>query len=202
VVHLTRRQKEILDFLGEYLEKRGYAPTIDEIAENFGLSSLATVHKHLTNLQEKGLIKRAWNRSRALELIPSSMSVKAVELPVLGRVAAGIPIEAVESTETMWVPEDMLGRGETYVLQVKGSSMIEEQIRDGDYIVVQAQETAEDGEMVVALVGGDSATVKKLYREPGNRVRLQPANPTMSPIIVDADEVRIQGIVVGVIRKY
>jgi repressor LexA len=202
VVHLTRRQKEILDFLGEYLEKRGYAPTIDEIAENFGLSSLATVHKHLTNLQEKGLIKRAWNRSRALELIPSSMSVKAVELPVLGRVAAGIPIEAVESTETMWVPEDMLGRGETYVLQVKGSSMIEEQIRDGDFVLVENRQTASNGEMVIALLDGERATLKKFFRESDGRVRLQPANATMDPIYVDGQDLRIQGVVIGVLRKY
>jgi len=202
VVHLTRRQKEILDFLGEYLEQRGYAPTIDEIAEHFGLSSLATVHKHLTNLQEKGLIKRAWNRSRALELIPSSISVKSVELPVLGRVAAGIPIEAIEGTETMWVPEDMLGRGETYVLQVKGSSMIEEQIRDGDFVLVENRQVASNGEMVIALLDGDRATLKKFFRESDGRVRLQPANASMEPIFVDGQDLRIQGVVIGVLRKY
>jgi repressor LexA len=202
VVHLTRRQKEILDFLGEYIGKQGYAPTIDEIAEHFGLSSLATVHKHLTNLQEKGLIKRAWNRSRALELIPSSMSVKAVELPVLGRVAAGIPIEAIEATETMWVPEDMLGRGETYVLQVKGSSMIEEQIRDGDFVLVENRQVASNGEMVIALLDGDRATLKKFFRESDGRVRLQPANAGMEPIFVDGRDLRIQGVVIGVLRKY
>jgi len=201
-MHLTRRQKEILDFVASHISRKGYAPTIEEIGDNFGLSSLATVHKHLANLQEKGLIKRAWNRSRALELVPSEMTVRAVELPLMGRVAAGSPIEAVQSTETIWVPEDMIGRGNTYVLQVKGDSMIEEQIRDGDYIVVAQQDNAENGQMVVALVGGDSATVKKLYREAGGRVRLQPANPTMKPIFADARDVRVQGVVVGVIRKY
>ena len=109
-MHLTRRQKEILDFLGRHIERKGYAPTIEEIGEHFGLSSLATVHKHLTNLQEKGLIKRAWNRSRALELVPTEVKVRAVELPLLGRVAAGTPIEAITSTETIFVPEDMVGR--------------------------------------------------------------------------------------------
>src|SRR5213592_3836126 len=118
-MHLTRRQKEILDYLGRHIQSKGYAPTIEEIGDEFGLSSLATVHKHLTNLQEKGLIKRGWNRSRALELVPSQVKVKAVELPLMGRVAAGTPIEAVQSTETIFVPEDMLGRRETYVLQVK-----------------------------------------------------------------------------------
>ncbi|HEY7411141.1 MAG TPA: transcriptional repressor LexA [Vicinamibacteria bacterium] len=201
-MHLTRRQKEILDFLGRHIERKGYAPTIEEIGEHFGLSSLATVHKHLTNLQEKGLIKRAWNRSRAIELVPTAMSVRAVELPLLGRVAAGAPIEAVESTETIFVPEDMIGRGRTYVLQVKGESMIEEQIRDGDYVIVEDRAEARDGEMVIALLHGDSATLKKIYREAGGRVRLQPANSRMDPIMVRESDVRIQGVVIGVLRKY
>ena len=200
-MHLTRRQKEILDFVAQHISRKGYAPTIEEIGENFGLSSLATVHKHLSNLQEKGLIKRAWNRSRALELVPSGMTVRAVELPLMGRVAAGSPIEAVQSSETIWVPEDMLGRGETYVLQVKGDSMIEEQIKDGDYVIVEDRHDARDGEMVIALIDGESATLKKLYRE-GSRVRLQPANAAMDPIYVDAERLRVQGVVIGVLRKY
>jgi repressor LexA len=201
-MHLTRRQKEILDFLSRHIERRGYAPTIEEIGERFGLSSLATVHKHLTNLQAKGLIRRAWNQSRAIELVPTAVSVRAVEVPLLGRVAAGLPIEAIQDTETIFVPEDMLGRGRTYVLQVKGDSMIEEQIRDGDYVIVEDRVQARDGEMVIALLHGDSATLKKLYREPGGRIRLQPANRAMAPILVRQDEVRIQGVVIGVLRKY
>ncbi len=201
-MHLTRRQKEILDYVGSHISREGYAPTIEEIGDHFGLSSLATVHKHLANLQEKGLIKRAWNRSRALELVPSEMTVRAVELPLMGRVAAGSPIEAVQSTETIWVPEDMIGRGQTYVLQVKGESMIEEQIRDGDYVIVEDRETARDGEMVIALLDGENVTLKKMYREPGGRIRLQPANSQMDPLYVDADRMRIQGVVIGVLRKY
>ncbi|MGE0453788.1 MAG: transcriptional repressor LexA [Vicinamibacteria bacterium] len=201
-MHLTRRQKEILDFLGDYLERRGYAPTIEEIGEHFGLSSLATVHKHLTNLQEKGLIKRAWNRSRALELVPTQVSVRAVELPLLGRVAAGTPIEAIDASETIFVPEDMVGRQETYVLQVKGDSMIEEQIRDGDYVIVENRTSVRDGEMVIALLEGERVTLKKLYREGGGRIRLQPANARMKPIFVDQDDIRVQGVVIGVLRKY
>ena len=201
-MHLTRRQKEILDFVAGHISREGYAPTIEEIGHNFGLRSLATVHKHLANLQEKGLIKRAWNRSRALELVPSEMTVRAVELPLMGRVAAGSPIEAVQSTETIWVPEDMVGRGNTYVLQVKGESMIEEQIRDGDYVIVEDRDTARDGEMVIALLDGENVTLKKLYRESGGRVRLQPANSQMDPIYVDAARMRIQGVVIGVLRKY
>ena len=201
-MHLTRRQKEILDYLGGYIGEHGYAPTIEEIGHHFGLSSLATVHKHLTNLQEKGLIKRAWNRSRALELVPTEVAVRAVELPLLGRVAAGTPIEAVSSTETIFVPEDMVGKKSTYVLQVKGDSMIEEQIRDGDYVIVEDRTAARDGEMVIALLEGENVTLKKLYREGGGKIRLQPANSRMKPIFVDQDQVRIQGVVIGVLRKY
>jgi repressor LexA len=201
-MHLTRRQKEILDYLSGYIEEHGYAPTIEEIGRHFGLSSLATVHKHLTNLQDKGLVKRAWNRSRALELVPSQVTVRAVEVPLLGRVAAGTPIEAIESTETIFVPEDMLGRGRTYVLQVKGESMIEEQIRDGDYVIVEDRQTARDGEMVIALLGGENVTLKKFYRESGGTIRLQPANSAMKPIYVDEEDVRVRGVVIGVLRKY
>lgn len=201
-MHLTRRQKEILDFLSRYIGDKGYAPTIEEIAAHFGLASLATVHKHLTNLQAKGLIRRAWNRSRALELVPAGMAVRAVEVPLLGRVAAGSPIEAIESTETIYVPEDMLGRGDTYVLQVKGDSMIDEQIRDGDYVIVEDRQVARDGEMVIALIDGEAATLKKLYRERGARIRLQPANERLEPIVLDAERVRVRGVVIGVLRKY
>jgi len=201
-VHLTRRQKEILDYLGRYIERRGYAPTIEEIGEHFGLSSLATVHKHLSNLQEKGLVKRAWNRSRALELVPAKVEVRAVELPLLGRVAAGTPMEAVTGTETIFVPEDMVGRRDTYVLQVKGDSMIDEQIRDGDYVIVEDRQAARDGEMVIALLEGENVTLKKLFRERDGRIRLQPANSALRPIFVDPRTLRIQGVVIGVLRRY
>jgi repressor LexA len=200
---LTKRQKEILDYIRSFIEAQGYAPSFEEIAESFGYSSLATVHEHLSNLERKGYIRKSYNESRSIELVTPDVGEPAVELPLLGAVAAGMPIEAIQDAETLAVPPDMVSRRrDNYVLRVEGNSMIEEQIRDGDYIVVQAQESAEDGQMVVALVGGDSATVKKLYREPGGRIRLQPANPTMEPIVVDARDVRIQGIVVGVIRKY
>ena len=201
-MYVTRRQKEMLDFLNGYIEQNGYAPTIEETADHFGLRSLATVHKHLTNLQAKGLIKRDCNRSRALELVPTEVKVHAVELPLLGRVAAGSPIEAITGSETIFVPEDMVGREETYVLQVKGDSMIEEQIRDGDYVIVENRRFARDGEMVIALLDGETVTLKKLYREGGGRVRLQPANAALQPIYVDQDRLRVQGVVIGVLRKY
>ena len=128
--------------------------------------------------------------------------MRAVELPLMGRVAAGSPIEAVQSTETIWVPEDMVGRGQTYVLQVKGESMIEEQIRDGDYVIVEDRDTARDGEMVIALLAGDAVTLKKIYREAGGRVRLQPANARMDPLYVNEADLHIQGVVIGVMRRY
>jgi len=199
---LTKRQREILDYLNDFIQQHGYAPSLEEIGRRFGLSSLATVHKHLTNLQEKGFIKRAWNRSRSVELVSSRLGGRAVELPLLGYVAAGRPIEAVlDSNETIAVPEDLVGKRDTYVLRVKGDSMIDEQIRDGDYVIVEDRRTAENGEMVIALVGGTDVTLKKLYREHG-RIRLQPANPAMQPIFLEPSQVQVQGVVVGVMRKY
>jgi repressor LexA len=200
---LTKRQKEILDHIESFIDERGYAPSFEEIAEAFGYSSLATVHEHLSNLERKGYIRKAYNESRSIELVGHTSSPGGLELPLLGAVAAGLPIEAIEEHETLAVPPDMVRGGrDNFVLRVEGQSMIDEQIRDGDYIVVTSQETAADGQMVVALVGGDSATVKKLYRENDGRIRLQPANPTMQPILEDPDNVQIQGVVVGVIRKY
>src|SRR3984957_19027952 len=198
---LTKRQREILDYLNEFIQQHGYAPSLEEVGRRFGLSSLATVHKHLTNLQEKGFIKRAWNRSRSVEMVPIRTGGRAVELPLLGFVAAGLPIEAVASNETIAVPEDFVGKRDTYVLRVRGDSMIDEQIRDGDFVIVEDRKTADNGEMVIALVRGTDVTLKKFYRETG-KIRLQPANAAMQPIFVDPDQVQIQGVVVGVMRKY
>ena len=198
---LTKRQREILDYLNEFIQQHGYAPSLEEIGRRFNLSSLATVHKHLTNLQDKGFIRRAWNRSRSVELVPTRTGSRAVELPLLGFVAAGAPIEAVVGSETIAVPEDLVGKRDTYVLRVKGDSMIDEQIRDGDFVIVENRKHANDGEMVIALVGGLDVTLKKFYRENG-RVRLQPANPAMQPLLFDADRVQVQGVVVGMMRRY
>jgi len=201
-MYLTKRQRQILDYVESFIEEYGYSPSFEEIAAHFGYSSLATVHEHLSNLEVKGLIRKNYNRSRSLELVRSEAAPVAVELPLLGMVAAGLPIEAVEQQETVAVPHDLLRSGRNYVLRVRGDSMIDEQIRDGDYIIVNSRQTAENGEMVVALVEGDSATVKKFYREADGRIRLQPANPTMLPFFYAGDEVEIQGIVVAVIRKF
>ena len=198
---LTKRQRETLDYLGEFIERHGYAPSLEEICRHFGLASLATVHKHLTNLQQKGLIRRTRNRSRSLELIPARSQAEAIVLPMLGYVAAGAPIEAVVSRETVVVPTELVGRRSAYVLRVRGDSMIDEQIRDGDFVIVEDRKTAFDGEMVIALLEGSDVTLKTFQRD-GNRVRLQPANTALAPLVVDADQVQIQGVVIGVMRRY
>jgi len=200
---LTKRQKEILSFLSDYNEANGYAPSFEEIASQFNYNSLATVHEHLSNLERKGYIKRSYNESRAIEILPSELYQRAVELPLLGTVAAGAPIEAMTVGETMAVPDGFLRKnGSHYVLRVRGESMIEEQIRDGDYVVINDRQSADNGEMVIALLDGAAATVKRYYRERDGRIRLQPANETMLPLFVHEDDVRIQGIVVGVLRRY
>jgi repressor LexA len=198
---LTKRQREILDYLNDFIQQHGYAPSLEEIGRRFSLSSLATVHKHLTNLQQKGFIKRAWNRSRSVELLPTRTTARAIELPLLGVVAAGAPIEAIVGNETIEVPESLVGKRDTYVLRVRGNSMIDEQIRDGDLVIVEDRRTADNGETVVALLSGSEVTLKKLYREHGH-VRLQPANPDIKPIIVPPEQVQVQGVVIGVMRRY
>jgi repressor LexA len=200
---LTKRQREILSFLTAYTDERGYAPSFEEIASRFNYNSLATVHEHLTNLERKGYIRRAFNESRAIEILPSDVYQRSVELPLLGLVAAGSPIEALTHNETIAVPDTFLRRsGSHYVLRVRGESMIGDHIEDGDYVVVNERQAADNGEMVIALVDNAAATVKRYYRERDGRIRLQPANENMTPLIVHEDDVRIQGIVVGVLRRY
>jgi repressor LexA len=200
---LTKRQREILNYLTLYSEQNGYAPSFEEIAENFNYNSLATVHEHLSNLERKGYIKRSYNESRAIEILPNELVPRAIELPLLGAVAAGVPIEAIAHQETIAVPDAFVQRnGNHYVLRVRGNSMIDEQIRDGDFVIVNERQSADNGEMVIAMLHGNSATVKKLYRERDGRIRLQPANETMAPIYVHENDITIQGIVVGVMRRY
>lgn len=200
---LTKRQSEILSYLQGHIHDRGYAPSFEEIAGQFGFQSLATVHEHLTNLERKGYIQRTHNESRAIEVLPPKGQAVASEIPLLGKVAAGTPIEALMHSETVAVPDHLLPRrGPNYALQVQGSSMIDEHIVDGDYVVVHSQQSADNGELVIALINGSEATVKRFFREPGGWIRLQPANGAMQPMRFQEREVLIQGVVVGIIRKY
>ena len=199
---LTRRQKEIWDYLEDYIAAHGYAPTLEEIGEHFSLSSLATVHKHLSNLERKGVIARKWNLSRAIEITPPRKTSRAIDLPLLGRVAAGAPIEAIETDDRLTIPENFVRRPHNaFALRVQGESMVGEGILDGDFIVVEKRPTADSGETVVAVINGE-ATVKKFHRERGGRIRLQPANPQMEPIFVRDKDVEVRGVVVAVLRKY
>ncbi len=205
---LTKRQKEVLDFLVSFLNKHGYSPSFEEMARSLKLTSLATVHKHITTLERKGFIRRGYNQSRSIEVLQLPKTVReqvrqrqVVELPLAGRIAAGRPLEAVEDRETISLG-DFTRSGNTFVLQVKGNSMVEDHILDGDFIVVEQTQVANSGEIVVALVGGGEATLKRFHREPGGKVRLQPANSEMQPIVVPAAEVKIQGRVIGILRKY
>ncbi len=198
---LTKRQKQILDYIGESIRKNGYAPSLVEISQHFKLNSISTIHKHLVHLEEKGLIHRHWNRARAIEVVPTESRPEARDVPLIGLISAGQPIEAIRTNEVVAVPEDMIGRRDVCVLRVKGESMVEDQVRDGDYVIVENRASARNGEMVVALLQGENATLKKYYREKG-QIRLQPAHPTMKPILAKEEDVKIQGVVIGLMRKY
>ncbi|MCI0409046.1 MAG: transcriptional repressor LexA [Acidobacteria bacterium] len=198
---LTRRQREILEFLRQFLRKHGYAPSLLEIGRAFSLSSSATIHKHLCALEARGAIRRSRGRRRYMELVDSPSSGRLVDLPLLGSVPAGKPLEALEVEERISVPEFLVSGTRAYVLRVRGDSMREEQIRDGDYVVVEDRPVPENGETVVALLHGEEVTLKKFHRERG-KVRLSPANPAYEPMVLPAKEVRIQGIVRGLLRRY
>jgi repressor LexA len=199
---LTDRQKAILDFFAEFQRTHGYPPTHREIRDRFGYTSYGTVHKHLRLLREKGYLAGEHRQKRGLRLTPAEEGVPSAEVPFLGRIAAGRPIEALPGHERLAVPPQLLHgpMGEHYVLRVVGDSMVEEGIQDGDYVVVRKRDRADAGEMVVALVG-DDATLKRIYPE-GEVVRLQPANAAMQPIRVPAVGVRVQGVVVGLWRGF
>jgi repressor LexA len=203
---LTKRQKQVMDFIAHFQEDNGYCPSYEEIAHGLELASLATVHKHISALETKNYLKRGFNQSRSLELAPKYLqeqrrSRPAMEIPLLGRIAAGSPVEAVEQRETLNFA-DFTGNGNTFALEVRGNSMIEDHICDGDLILVEKLTQAHDGDIVVALVGGHETTLKRLYREPGDQIRLQPANSALKPIMVPARDVQIQGRLLAVLRKY
>ena len=236
---LTKRQRQIYDYISRFVEEKGYSPSLEEIAQHFGLSSVATVHKHVTNLEKKGFIRRAWNRSRSIDIAGPSLvarrlaaaqdgtgfrrgrlggaadlleggldadtvaeSPDVTRLPLVGRVAAGLPIEAIEDRDEIGVPTGMVGRGRCYVLEVTGDSMIGEHIQDGDYVIVEERSTVRNGEKVIALFDNQEATLKTFHRETDGTVRLDPANPRFDPIRVRDGDFRVQGVVIGVMRKY
>ena len=198
-MHLTKRQREIYEYLRDHIRSRRYAPSIAEIGKQFNLSSPATVHKHLLHLEEKGLIRKKQNLSRAIEVVPDSGNA-LLSYPLMGEIAAGKPIEALDQHEVI----DLLpyyGDKDVFVLRVKGDSMIDDHIQSGDYVIIERRNVAENGETVVALIDNDRATLKRFYRENG-RIRLQPAHPDMKPIFVREGEFSIQGVVISVLRKF
>jgi repressor LexA len=198
MTYLTKRQREILEFIRFFQRKRGYAPSLEEIAGHFGLAAVSTVHEHLTNLTEKGYLRRGWNRARSIEpLVGGEM----VEVPLAGTVAAGEPIEAIEVPESIALPPGFTGRGESFALRVKGESLMGDGILDGDLIVVEKRRRVENGAMAVVLVRGGEVTVKRFYHE-GGTVRLRPSNPRMKEIVLPAAEVEVRGVVTGLVRRY
>ena len=206
---LTRRQREVMDYIADFLREHGYSPSFQEIARGMGLSSLATVHKHVLTLERKGFLRRGYNQSRSIEPGPRYLQEARrarqdrarTELPLLGHIAAGQPVEALEQPSAISLG-DFTGNKDIFVLQVKGDSMIEEHILDGDYILVEKTGQVADGDIAVALLGGSESTLKRFYREPDGRVRLQPANARLKPLVVPAAEVAVQGRVIGVLRRY
>jgi repressor LexA len=204
---ITKRQRQVYDFIADFVQRNNYTPSYQEIGNGLGLSSLATVHKHISNLEKKGLLNRDYNRSRSIDLLPPKGRMKqamavntGMVLPLLGRIAAGQPIEAIERPETISLA-DFVRSKEVFVLEVRGDSMQDEAILSGDYVLVEKTKIAHNGDIVVALVDGSDATLKRFYRE-GDKIRLQPSNARMKPIMVHAKDCDIQGRVIGVLRKY
>ena len=206
---LTRRQKEVMDFLQGFIRERGYSPSYEEIASGLGLASLATVHKHIQALEAKQYLRRNYNHSRSLEIgerffnEESARTPKHVErtIPLMGRIAAGAPVEAIQNPETLCF-SDFARNEDTFALQVRGDSMIDDHICSGDFVLVEKTGTVRNGDIVVALVDGTEATLKRYYAEPDGRIRLQPANASMEPIYVNPESVAVQGRVLAIMRKY
>lgn len=205
---LTRRQKEVLDFIASYQVENGYSPSYEEIAQGLKLASIATVHKHISALEKKSYLHRGHNQSRSIDVAPRYLQEQrrnrieaSLEIPMRGTIAAGRPVETYEQRATVSFV-DFVGQKDTYALRVRGDSMIDDHICEGDTILVEDTVQARDGDIVVALVGESETTLKRFYREPGNIVRLQPANSSMTPIRVPAQDVRIQGRLLAVLRKY
>jgi len=215
---LTKRQRQVYDYIAEFVQSKGYSPSFEEIGTGLGLSSLATVHKHISNLERKGLLRRDYNRSRSLDILAPRGRMKtamqaaaaaagmaqagaaAASLPLVGRIAAGQPVETLENPESISLADITRSR-DVFVLEVRGDSMQDEHIVSGDYVLVEKMKTARNGEIVVALVDNNETTLKRFYKE-GDKIRLQPANSKMQPIVLPAAAVQVQGRVIGILRKY
>lgn len=199
---LTKKQKQVLDFIQSFIKDHGHAPSYEEIAQGLGLSSPSNIYVHVENLRIKGYLKKKWNANRSIDLTATEFPKQfSVEVKLAGRIAAGFPIEAIEDQETISIPADLLGKNETFVLKVNGESMRDDHIIDGDLIIVEKRENARNGEMVVALIKNSEAILKRFYREK-NKIRLEPANPVYPTQVYNENDVQIQGVVVGVLRKY
>lgn len=201
MTYLTERQRDILAFIRKHQQEHGVAPTHKEICEAFGFSSYGTVYKHLSLLEKKGLIRRDWNQKRGVELVEEKREeLRVRELPLFGNIAAGLPLEVDQADEMIAVPDTLTSRGQNFVLKVRGDSMIDDGILDGDYVIVERIDRAANGQVAVAMVGGE-VTLKRFYKE-GDRVRLQPANEAMAPIFARARDVTVQGVVIGLMRRF
>jgi repressor LexA len=199
---LTKKQKLVLEYIKNFIKEHGHAPSYEEVAKGLGLSAPSTIHVHVENLKLKGYLTKKWNANRSIDLpVSDDFQVGAVEVPLAGRIAAGFPIEAVEDRETISIPVDLLGRNETFVLRVTGDSMRDDHVLDGDYVIVDKRDSAIDGDMVVALIRGSEATLKRFHRD-RNLIRLEPANPSFPIQVYDDKDVTVQGVVVGILRKY
>ncbi len=199
---LTKKQKLVLDYIRRFVEEHGHAPSYEEVAHGVGLSSPSTIHSHVEKLEQKGYIRKKWNANRSIDLSEPARELKsAVEVPLAGRIAAGLPLEAIQDQETIAIPSDMLGKYDTFVLMVKGDSMQGDHVLDGDYVIVERRPSARDGDMVVALVRNYEATLKRYHRDRG-KIHLEPANPAYPVMVYDEEDVVVQGVVVGILRKY
>ena len=204
---LTRRQKELMDFVSSFIRRQGYSPSYEEIASGLGLASLATVHKHIQSLEAKQYVRRSYNHSRSLEIGERFLNEQSIppdssgSVPLLGRIAAGSPVEAIPNQDVLHF-SDFAKDENTFALEVRGDSMIDDHICSGDFVLIEKSSEARNGEIVVALVDGTEATLKRYYQESDGRVRLQPANATMAPIFVEPENLQIQGRLLAVMRKY
>lgn len=197
---LTRRQREIFDFVREFIGRNGYSPSLEEIGRHFNLSSVATVHKHVTNLVRKGLLRRSWNQNRSIEIVDDERAPRAVEVPMIGTIPAGTPHHADHTLEAISIPSWLVGSGRTFVLKVSGDSMGGEHVQDGDFVIVEERRSAEAGQLVVAMIRGENLTLRKYYPE-ADMTRLESGGAPYEPIVLPTDRVEVRGVVRGVIRK-